>query len=360
MCMRCLLLILLIQVAATANATLLSSPAESRHGEIPLQLQSLHIHGEIVGSMAETSVRMVFFNPNPDALAGRLPMSLAQGQQIAAFALDTGSVIRPALLVPKAKGRADAQACQGNAAVLKQTPDNNLMLLVCAIAPMKTRMIELTFMESMKRDGKAWIYHLPPLYEGVVPDVRLSVNIRGSGDVPTVSGAFGSPRLDRDARGYFFHITEHDFIPNGELLIQIPSAQHTLTYTQKRNGETYFITEIPGATAPHSLRRGIHAKGATAVLMDFTDAQQGWVRVVGKLDAASATLKIPMMEQDGPKDRNITIASDAPWHPMAAHWWAACRLRELESVHASPAAMRALETLFTILRRDTLLVLPDQ
>lgn len=359
--MRCLLLILFMQVVVTANAALLAPPAESRHGEIPLQLQSLQIHGEIVGSMAETSVRMVFSNPGSAAFAGRVPISLAQGQQITAFALDTGSVIRPALLVPKGKGRPAVQdSCQGNAAVLEQMPDNSITLLLCAIAPMETRMIELKFMESMKRDGKDWIYQLPPLYADVVQDMKLSVNIRGSGDVPIISGAFGSPRLDRDARGYFFQITEHDFIPDGELQILIPSAQHTLTYTQKRNGETYFIAEIPGAAAPRSPRRGIQAKGATAVLMDLTDAEQGWVRVAGKLDGASATLKIPMLEEGQRQDRSIAIAADASWHPMVARWWVACRLRELESAHASRAARRALETQFTILGRDTVLLLTDQ
>lgn len=199
------------------------------------------------------------------------------------------------------------------------------------VSAMKTRTIEFKYTETMTRVGKSWTYRLPLDYHGVVGDFKLSFTIRGSGDVPAVDGVFGSPHLDRDTRGYFFQVEKHNFTPVGVVDISIPTAQHALTYVQQYRGETYFVAEIPVAAVsnPRSQVHGVNADGATAIVVDDADAQQGVVRIAGKLRDANARLDMRIVEQGEAKDRSIAISAGDPQHPMAARLWTAFQLRAL-------------------------------
>ncbi|MBO9538064.1 VIT domain-containing protein [Herbaspirillum sp.] len=223
---------------------------ESINAEAPVWLQSLRIHGEIAGGMAETTVRMVFFNPNGRMLEGQLQFPLLAGQQVTAFALDIDGKLRPAVPVEKAKGRQIFEAVERrkvDPGLLEQTQGNNFKLRVYPIPAMGTRTIELKYTEAMGRKGKSWQYRLPLAYGERLQDFDLSVNIRGSGDAPKASGAFGAVRFNRDARGYFTHVAKSRFAPSGVLDILIPTAQHTLTYIGEHDDDTYFVAEIPVA-----------------------------------------------------------------------------------------------------------------
>lgn len=246
-------LMLFACAVATAHAVTAPPPRlmESINAESPVRLQSLHVHGEIAAGMAETTVRMVFFNPNARVLEGQLQFPLLAGQQVTAFSLDIDGKLRPAVPVEKAKGRQIFEAVERrrvDPGLLEQTQGNNFKLRVYPIPAMGTRTIELKYTEAMGRDGKAWLYRLPLAYGERLQDFDLSVNIRGSSDVPKASGAFGAVRFNRDARGYFTRIEKSRFAPSGVLNIQIPTAQHTLTYIGEHDGDTYFVAEIPVAT----------------------------------------------------------------------------------------------------------------
>ena len=79
---------------------------------IPIELRELSISAEISGGMAQTTVRMVFFNPNDHQLEGQLAFPLRDGQQISAFALDIDGAMRPAVPVEKVRGRAVFEAVE--------------------------------------------------------------------------------------------------------------------------------------------------------------------------------------------------------------------------------------------------------
>ena len=134
--MQAFILILLIfgltLPSAHAAPTTPQHLIETLNGETPIRLQSLHISSEISGGMAETTLRLVFFNPNPRALEGRLQFPLLAGQQVTAFALDIDGKLRPAVPVAKAKGRQVFEAIerrQVDPGLLEVTQGNNFQLL---------------------------------------------------------------------------------------------------------------------------------------------------------------------------------------------------------------------------------------
>lgn len=109
--------------------------------------------------MAQTTVRMVFYNPNPRPLEGNLQFPLLEGQQITEFALDIDGKLRPAVTVEKAKGRQifeEIERRNVDPALLERTQGNNFKLRIYPIAAMGTRTVELKYAEAMTRVGKHW------------------------------------------------------------------------------------------------------------------------------------------------------------------------------------------------------------
>ncbi|MBS0307335.1 MAG: DUF2135 domain-containing protein [Proteobacteria bacterium] len=252
---------ILLAAAASASAQVIAPPLppqpshpprliETVGADRPVQLQSLRISSEISGSMAETTVKMVFFNPNQRQLEGQLQFPLLDGQQISAFALDIEGNLRSAVPVEKARGRQIFEAIerrQVDPGLLEQTQGNNFKLRIYPIPAQGTRTVELTYTEAMKRDRKFWAYRLPLAYGEHLQDFDLSLQIRGSSGVPQASGALGEVQLRREAHGYVARVTKNRYAPHGALTILIPTAQQEISYVQEHDGDTYFVTEIPVA-----------------------------------------------------------------------------------------------------------------
>jgi Ca-activated chloride channel homolog len=163
-------------------------------GESPIQLQRVVIAGDISGGMAQTKVRLVFFNPNSRPLRGDLQFPLLERQKVTAFALDIDGKLRPAVPVEKEKGRQifeDIERRQIDPALLEMTQGNNFKLRIFPIPAKGTRMVELTYAESMERDGAKWLYRLPLEFGERVQDFDLSITVNGINTPPKATGSVG-------------------------------------------------------------------------------------------------------------------------------------------------------------------------
>ena len=221
---------------------------ETIGGEKPIQLQSLRIGSVISGGMAETTVRMVFFNPNSRALEGQLQFPLLAGQQITEFALDIEGKLRPAVPVEKAKGRKifeEIERRKIDPALLETTQGNNFKLRVYPIAAMSTRTVELKYAEAMPRDGSRWSYRLPLAYGERLQDFDLQIKVHGSSAIPKASGALGNVNFVLAGDSYQAHIAKSRFAPSGTLKLLLPARPQPQTYVQERDGAVYFVSEIP-------------------------------------------------------------------------------------------------------------------
>ncbi len=232
------------QAASSATPRLI----ETQHGEEPIQLQSLHISSEISGGMAQTTVQLVFFNPNQRALEGRLQFPLLDGQQMTAFALDIDGQLRPAVPVEKAKGRQVFEAIerrQVDPALLEVTQGNNFQLRIYPIAAHGTRTVALKYAEALSRQGAHWAYRLPLAYGERLQDFNLDLLVHDSKQPPQASGALGAIQFTQNGSRYQAHIAKNRYAPSGTLHLLLPASQQPRTYTQVQDGETFFVTEIP-------------------------------------------------------------------------------------------------------------------
>jgi len=310
----------LLALLPLACAALAVTPLmETRNGEQPVRLQSLSIASAVSGGMAETTVRMVFFNPNSRVLEGTLHFPLQEGQQISAFALDIDGKLRPAVPVEKSRGREilEAVARRGiDPGLLERTEGNNFRLRVYPIPAQGTRTVELTYAETLARDvaggaagtgaGAAWLYRLPLAYGERVRDFDLNLQVSGASAAPHSSGAIGSLQFAGMRSGYYARVAKQDFTPGGALVLRIPANAQPQAYVQAFAGERYFVAEIPVAArrAPRKLPKVVgllwdsSGSGATrkqdAELAEldryFKALGQAEVRLVRLRDRAEAAL----------------------------------------------------------------------
>jgi Ca-activated chloride channel family protein len=222
---------------------LMQTTADAR----PIALQALSISADISGGMAQTTVRMEFYNPNPRQLEGNLQFPLPAGQQVNAFALDIDGKMRPAVPVEKNRGREvfDDIVRRGvDPALLEVTQGNNFKLRVYPIMAGRTRTVELSYAGPLVRNGPHWTYQLP-LSFGEVRKVDLSIRVNDTAEAPLLFANGHDLRFERTAGGYEAHLQRQNYKAEREIGVQTVAAREARVYRETRFGQDWFMAEIP-------------------------------------------------------------------------------------------------------------------
>lgn len=286
----------------------------------PVQVRQLTIRSEISGGMAETTVRMVFFNPNRRQLEGNLQFPLADGQQITSFSLDIGGVMRPAVPVDKAKGRMVFEAIerrQVDPGLLEVTQGNNFKLRVYPIMPQSTRTVELSYTEPLARRSGAWVYRLPLAY-GEVGKLDVKVQVNDSGAKPSVTGMGPSMQFAANAAGAEAVLTRERFQAAGAIEVVTKAAAEPRVYQQEVGNSTWFVAEIPVA----SVRSKRSAPRVVGLLWDSSgsgasrgiDAElaelDAWFRAIGNVEVRLTRLR------DRPEAQQVFRVQGGNWSSL--------------------------------------------
>ena len=87
-------------IQAQTTARLKSDDAEK-----PIYLKDWDIDIKVIGNIAVTTQKMVFYNPNDRILSGEFNFPLNDGQSVSRFALEINGILREGSIVDKEKGR---------------------------------------------------------------------------------------------------------------------------------------------------------------------------------------------------------------------------------------------------------------
>jgi Ca-activated chloride channel homolog len=209
--------------------------------ESAIRVQSAAVQTVISGGMAETTVKLVFFNPNLRQLEGDLQFPLGEGQQVTGFALDVGGELRPAVPIEKERGRQILEAEERrriDPALLEQTQGNHFKLRIYPIPARGTRTVELKYAAMLARQQKNWSFRLP-LKQFSIP-VALNVRVMGSEEAPVAVGV--PERFTRAEGGWQLEVPK----AKDEILVRVPAVQDKpKTYVEDFNGQQYFLAEVP-------------------------------------------------------------------------------------------------------------------
>ncbi len=226
--------------------------------ETPVALRSVDIDTVVMGGLAQTTVEMVFFNPNARPLEGNLDFPLRDGQSVTGFALDFEGKLRPAVPVEKAKGRQVFEAIERkrvDPALLEQTAGNHFKLRIFPIPAHGSRRVQLRYVESLSRAGKDMRLSLPLGYVAGVEALSLRIAAQGLGGKPAAVGALGDVEFKRKGRGWVADVRRISFKGSGDLTLNLPMAEGPQVYAQEFDGSTYFLAEVPveETAAPRTL-----------------------------------------------------------------------------------------------------------
>ena len=218
-----------------------------RDAESPVALRSADMDTIIVGSLAQTTIELVFFNPNNRALEGQLSFPLRDGQRITGFALDIDGQMRQAVPVEKAKGQQVFEAIerrQVDPALLEQTAGNHFKLRIFPIPARGGRRVRLQYSESLTPQGSSNRLSLPLDFARGADSLSLRVTVRGPTEKPLAEGTLGAMAFERDGKGWSAQSRFAKF-RGGDLAVDLPRIQGPRVYTQRVDGQIYFLAEMP-------------------------------------------------------------------------------------------------------------------
>lgn len=221
--------------------------------DLPLQLQSVRIRGEVSGRLAYTELEMTFVNPNARILEGELQFPLLDGQSVASFAMDVNGVMREAVPVEKAKGQAVfEEVIRGriDPGLLEVTQGNNFKLRVYPIPASGTKKVVLRINDTLSEQKGRLLYRVPIEYAETVGMFSLDVGIAASAlakvPAPTTSpNSFGALTFNRTAEGFRAQVVRNDFTGRGVLNVEIAPTNSVQISTQVFDGKTYFHADVP-------------------------------------------------------------------------------------------------------------------
>ena len=298
--------------ALLAPRLVIASPAES-----PVVLRGVRVRTEISGRSALTDVELTFYNPNARQLEGELQFPLREGQTVVGMAMDVNGVMREAVPVEKARGEAvfeDVTRTRIDPALLSVTQGDNYKLRVYPLLPRSEKVVVLRIAEWLAPRAGRVAYRLPLDY-GRLNTFSASVQVSGVASRPSASArGFALPEFRAAGNGYRLHVVLQDKSLNGALDVDLAPAAGGSVTTQRVDGHSYFVAQLPIATqsAPRTLPRIVSlvwdASGSGAqrdhgrefALLDayFAKARNIEVRLVRVRDAAEAAQRFDVKSGD--------------------------------------------------------------
>src|SRR6185369_16633432 len=228
--------------------------------EQPIRLASLQLDVEVSGGAAQTRVQMVFFNPNPRILEGKLQFPLAPGQVVSGFALDVDGKLRAAVPVEKARAQQvfeDIARRRVDPGLLETTVGNNYELRIYPLLPGRTRTVELRIVEPASSR-----LQVPLAYGDRVENVAVALRVPGATSAPELIAppALGLRFERAPGGGYAAQATlANATLPKEPIALRVPTGTGAAVAVEPRGGDVYFTLElpVPCQTATRPLPRSV-------------------------------------------------------------------------------------------------------
>lgn len=232
--------------AVSASAAVTAPVLQVKGAEVPVQLRRATLHGTLAAGLAETRIELEFHNPNSRILEGQLEFPLADGQQVAGFALDIDGVLRDAVPVPKAQGRQVFEAIERrrvDPGLLEQTAGNQFRLRIYPIPAHGSRRVALTLRQILPVDTQGLRWTLPMQFAHGAQQASVQLDASGSG-APRASNAMPWDFQLRDGRYQLQWQGRGAELPAQAQWI-LPQVRQRDVVAGLHEGQRYLMAQIP-------------------------------------------------------------------------------------------------------------------
>lgn len=268
--------------------------------ERPVQLRTVRLDSHVVAGLGETRIEMEFHNPNARVLEGQLEFPLADGQQVAGFALDIDGTLRDAVPVPKAQGRQVFEAIERrrvDPGLLEQTAGNQFRLRVYPIPAKGSRRVALTLRQTLPVDAQGLRWNLPLQFARGAGQVSVRMDASGTG-APVPSTPLPWQFRARDGAYVAQWQGAGDALP-AQAQWRLPQVRQADVVTGLHDGQRYLLAQVPlpVQATPRALPRriGLLWDASGSARQRDRDAElavlEGYFRAIGEGEVALTVLR---------------------------------------------------------------------
>lgn len=223
----------------------------------PLSLQKVHVDATVVGHLAETSMTMTFYNPNPRAMEGDLYVPLPEGATISRYALDVNGTLVDGVVVSKDKGRQvfETEVRKGiDPGLIEWTKGNNFKTRIFPIPARGTRTIRVGYVSEVASTKEGALYHLPLDYRDPVDAFSLNLEVVKSGAPPIVAkGGPAGLAFQQQRHSYVARSSVQNVRLTDDLVVTLPDlAKQPVHVETGADGTAYFAIRHALQNRPQS------------------------------------------------------------------------------------------------------------
>ena len=214
--------------------------------EMPVQLQRAMLDGTVAAGLAEIRIELEFHNPNGRMLEGQLEFPLADGQQVAGFALDIDGALRDAVPVPKAQGRQVFEAIERrrvDPGLLEQTAGSQFRLRIYPIPAHGSRRVAVTIRQTLPVDTQGLRWTLPLQFARGAQQASVHLEASGIG-APRASNGLPWAFALRDGRYQLQWQGRGAELP-AQAQWLLPQVRQRDVVAGLHEGQRYLMAQIP-------------------------------------------------------------------------------------------------------------------
>lgn len=224
-----------------------------RQSEEPVRLKSLQAQVRIYGYLAETSMTLIFENPNSRTLEGELYFPLPDGAVISGYALDIDGEMVDGVAVEKQKAREvfETEVRRGvDPGLVEKVKGNNFKTRVYPLLPGKTRTIRVVFTDDLRENDGEAIYRLPLRFAEKVENFSLRVEVPELKEKPAIT-IKGLEDVDfkKGTSGWFTEVSASAAELKAEVTISVPQSSSDLVFVEQAGDGRYYFC-IQGSRSP--------------------------------------------------------------------------------------------------------------
>lgn len=201
-------------------------------------INTLDIEVDIQGNIAETTLDILFYNPNNSVVEGELIFPLNDKQEVVNFYLEVNGNLREASIVEKEKGRVAYEATirqNIDPGLIEKRADNSFKARVFPIPPEGYKRIKIVVLEELKPEGYDFIYKLPAKKGVTIPNFSLKATNYGD-KAPVVSNSL---EFSKWQNSYVLEFSKTNYTFDREISFRIPGNN-----TQSWVEDDYFYAVI--------------------------------------------------------------------------------------------------------------------
>lgn len=210
-----------------------------------VMLADLKVDVVIFGSIAKTTMTMIFDNKTNRDLEGELTFPMPEGVSVSGYALDINGKLRQAVPVDKNKGTEIFESIETrrvDPGLLEKVEGNNFRTRIYPLPANGKRTVQISYSENLTTESdQARYYHLPLNYTSPIENFTLDIHVFQDTHKPDFTEKpDGSLAFSQHNSNYTASLHKQQFKSQRNLVIQLPTDNREVSGLFQANGDKTF------------------------------------------------------------------------------------------------------------------------